>query len=254
MTDAGRALPRLLSVVVPVRDEEASIDALLLELDAALTGFAAERGIGLEWILVDDASRDASLARMREWERKDERLRVVALAAHAGQASALGAGFRAARGDAIATLDADGQNDPADLPRLVERLAEGDADAVCGVRATRRDGAWRRLSSRAANAARRAVLGDAHRDIGCALRVVRARHARALALRRGLHRFLPVLLALEGARVVELPVAHRPRRFGASKYTARNRVREALVDLVYVARRQRRARRERARDAGAPSA
>lgn len=230
-----------LSVVVPVRDEQDSLDALLLELDAALTGYAAARGLALEWILVDDASRDASLARMREWQRKDARLRVVALASHGGQAAALDAGFRSARGDVIATLDADGQNDPRDLPRLIDALAQ--ADVACGVRSERRDDGWRRLTSRVANAIRRAVLRDAHRDIGCSLRAMRACHVRRIALRRGLHRFLPILLELEGARVVELPVAHRARRFGASKYSARNRVLEALVDLVAVARLQRRARR-----------
>ena len=243
MRQAAAELPSdiaSLSVVVPVRDEEASLDSLLLELDTAL----ANLDLDLEWIFVNDASRDASLERLREWMHKDDRLRVLSLAEHAGQSAALDAGFRAARGDAVAILDADGQNDPADIVSLLAGLSS--ADVVCGVRVERRDGSLRRVSSLVANAVRRLVLGDGLRDIGCSLRVVRARYLRRVKLYRGLHRFLPVLLAIEGARIAEQPVGHRPRRFGRSKYGVANRLVPAVVDLLAVAWMQRRALRTRA--------
>jgi dolichol-phosphate mannosyltransferase len=231
---------RCLSVVVPLRDEVDSIDSLLHELDAALGHLPLE----LEWIVVDDASNDGSLARLRDWMRKDARLRVLSLAEHGGQAAALGAGFRAARGEVVATLDADGQNDPADIPRLLAGLTK--ADVVNGVRTQRRDNGLRRFSSRLANAVRRSLLDDEVSDIGCSLRVMRARYVRRVKLYRGLHRFLPVLLELEGARIAEVPVAHRARRFGETKYGIRNRLPEAVVDLLVVAWMQRRAHRLRA--------
>lgn len=249
MSAPAGALPHdihSLSVVVPVHDEVASLDALLLELDAALGGL----GLELEWIFVDDASRDGSLERLREWLSKDSRLRVLSLAEHAGQSAALDAGFRAARGDVVAILDADGQNDPADIPALLEGLAS--ADVVGGVRRQRRDSGLRRWSSQIANRARRLVLRDEVSDIGCSLRVVRARYLRRVKLYRGLHRFLPILLALEGARIAERPVSHRPRRFGRSKYGVINRVGPALVDLLAVAWMQRRALRQRATEQESP--
>ena len=228
---------RSLSVVIPVRDEVDSLDALLLELDAALSPLAPR--LELEWVLVDDASRDGSLERMREWQRKDERLRVIELPEHGGQSAALDAGFRAARGDVVATMDADGQNDPHDIPRLLAGLR--DADCVNGVRVERRDDWRRRWSSRVANTVRRAVLRDPVSDIGCALRVMRAPALRRVKLFRGLHRFLPVLLEIEGARIAELPVAHRERRCGVTKYGLRNRLPEAIADLFVVAWMKRRA-------------
>lgn len=238
LVDGGR-----LSVVIPLRDEIDSIDSLLHELSAAL----GHLPFSLEWVIVDDASSDGSLERLRDWLRKDTRLRILSLPEHGGQSAALDAGFRAARGDIIATLDADGQNDPADIPKLLAGLTT--SDVVNGVRQTRCDDWLRRASSRLANGIRRHVLRDGISDIGCSLRVMRARYVRRVKLYRGLHRFLPVLLEIEGARVAELPVAHRPRRFGETKYGVRNRLPQALVDLLVVAWMQRRAHRIRAREA-----
>ena len=217
-----------LTVVVPVHDEEASLEALHRELDAAVGGIAG----GLEIVFVDDASRDASLARMCEIARKDARVRVIALAARRGQSAALDAGFRAARGELVAMLDADLQNDPADLPRLLAALDH--ADVVCGVRVDRRDGWQRRLSSWIANGFRNRVTGESVRDVGCSLRVMRRRHLARVKLHRGMHRFLPTLLRLEGARVIELPVAHRARRHGRSKYGIADRLFVGLVDVFAV--------------------
>ena len=162
-----------LSVVIPVHDEQESLEALHRELDAAVGRVAG----GLEILFVDDGSRDASLARMQAIAEKDARVRVLALDARHGQSAALDAGFRAARGELIATLDADLQNDPADLPRLLAALER--ADVVCGVRVERRDAWLRRASSRIANAFRNRVTGENVRDVGCSLRVMRRRLHRA---------------------------------------------------------------------------
>jgi len=218
----------LLSVVVPVHDEAESLEALHRELDAAVGSWPG----GLEILFVDDGSRDASRQRMQAIAEKDPRVRVLALDAQHGQSAALDAGFRAARGELIAMLDADLQNDPADLPRLLAALAH--ADVACGVRVARHEGLLRRTSSRIANAFRNALTGESVRDVGCSLRVMRSRHLARVKLHRGMHRFLPTLLALEGARVVELPVANRPRRHGRSKYGIADRLFVGLVDVFAV--------------------
>jgi dolichol-phosphate mannosyltransferase len=231
-----------LSVVVPVYDEAESLEGLHRELDAALAGVAG----GVELIFVDDGSRDDSRARLRGLRAKDPRVRVLVLDRNHGQTAALEAGFRASRGEVVATLDGDGQNDPADLPRLLAHLE--DADVVNGVRRERRDDWLRRASSRIANGVRNAATGETVTDVGCSLRVMRAAPLRRVKLFRGMHRFLPTLLRLEGARVVEVPVAHRPRRHGVSKYGIRNRLWAGLVDLFAMRWMQSRALRYEVRE------
>jgi glycosyltransferase involved in cell wall biosynthesis len=223
-----------LSVVMPVHDEIGALPALLGELGKALAPLDFEA----ELIFVDDGSRDGSLEWLRAEARLDPRVRVLALGERKGQSSALDAGFRVARGDVVATLDADGQNDPADLPRLLSLLAaRDDVDVVCGVRVERHDTAPRRWASRVANAVRNRLTHDHATDVGCSIRVMRAPFVRALHLERGLHRFLPTLLRLEGARIIEAPVAHRPRSSGRSKYGVLDRLPEAARDLWTVRRR-----------------
>lgn len=217
-----------LSIVIPVHDEEASLEPLYRELDAAVAAIRGE----VEIILVDDGSRDASLLVLRELERKDPRVRALALARACGQSAALDAGFRAARGSVVATLDADLQNDPADLPRLLAHL--GEADVVNGVRTGRCDSRLKILSSRVANAVRNRVTGESVSDVGCSLRVMKSSYLRRVKLYRGMHRFLPTLLRLEGARLIEVPVSHRPRRYGRSKYGIGNRLFVGVVDLLAV--------------------
>jgi len=238
----------LLSLVIPVHDEEESLEALHRELDAAVGNWPG----GLEILFIDDGSRDASRARLQVIAEKDPRVRVLALDAQHGQSAAFDAGFRAARGELIATLDADLQNDPADLPRLLAALEH--ADVVCGVRIARRDAFVRRASSRIANAFRNAVTGESVRDVGCSLRVIRSRSLVHVKLYRGMHRFLPTLLALEGARVIELPVAHRPRRHGRSKYGIANRLFVGLVDVFAVRWMKQRRLAYRVRELGPRSA
>lgn len=225
---SGAGADPWLSVVVPACDEEASLRTLHAEIAAALAGL--ERPWELVW--VDDGSTDGTLAVMRELAAADPRVRVVALEGNHGQTAALEAGFHRARGEVLATLDADLQNDPADLPRLLAALDR--ADVVNGVRQGRRDGWVRRVSSRIANGFRNWATGESVTDVGCSLRVMRADYVRRIKLFRGLHRFLPTLLRMEGARVIELPVSHRPRRHGRSKYGIGNRLFAGLHDVFAV--------------------
>jgi glycosyltransferase involved in cell wall biosynthesis len=217
-----------LSVVIPVYNEVDSLALLHRELDAALAGMGGE----VEIIFVDDGSTDGGGERMRAIAVGDERVRVLTLDGNHGQSTALDAGFRAARGEVTATLDADLQNDPADLPRLLALLDR--ADVVNGIRANRRDTRFRKLGARVANGFRNWVTGDSVTDVGCSLRVIRTSFLRRVTLHRGMHRFLPTLLRMAGARVIEVPVSHRPRRFGFSKYGNLDRLMAGVVDVFAV--------------------
>jgi glycosyltransferase involved in cell wall biosynthesis len=215
-------------VVVPVFEERDNLEPLHRELDAAL---ATVRG-GVEFLYVDDGSRDGSAEVLAALAKRDERVRVLRFVENRGQTAAFDAGFRAARGEVVATLDADLQNDPADLPRLLAAL--DGADVVNGVRVGRQDGWLRRLSSRIGNGFRNWMTHETVSDVGCSLRVMRASFLRRVKLHRGMHRFLPTLLRMEGARVTELPVHHRPRRHGRSKYGIANRLFVGLADVFAV--------------------
>ncbi len=235
------SVPKL-SVVVPIHDEAESLPLLYQELGKALEGFTG----GVEFVLVDDGSTDESLAILRALEREDARVRVVALDGNHGQSAALAAGFEAVRGEFTVMLDADLQNDPADIPRMLAHMDE--ADVVNGVRVQRNDGLTRRLSSRIANGFRNWMTQESVTDVGCSLRVVRTSYLKRVRPFQGMHRFLPTLLRLEGARVMEMPVAHRPRRYGRSKYGIGNRLFVGLVDVFGVRWLQRRALRWRERE------
>lgn len=221
-----------LSIVVPLKDEAESLPPLHEELVVAL-----ER-IGEPWevVYVDDGSTDASPEVLRALSGDEPRVRVVTLARNYGQSTAIVAGSEAARGRRIATLDADGQNDPADLVKLWKRLEDGDADVVQGVRAERHDAWVRKASSRIANATRNLVTGDHVTDVGCSLRIA-PRQALLDAPRfEGMHRFLPTLLKMTGATVEEIRVSHRPRETGETKYGIHNRLWAGLADLFMVRR------------------
>ena len=223
-----RGLAPYLSVVVPFFNERENARPVHLELSAALAGVNG----GVEFLYVDDGSLDGTGDELSKLAREDARVRLLRFPENRGQTAALDAGFRAARGEVIATLDGDGQNDPADLPRLLVALAH--ADVVNGVRTNRQDPWLRKLSSRIANGFRNWATGEQVTDVGCSLRVMRADFVKRTKLYRGLHRFLPTLLRLEGARLAELPVNHRPRRAGVSKYGIGNRLFAALADLLAV--------------------
>lgn len=217
-----------LSVVAPVYDEVDNLEPLVEELVSVL------RPLGLphEIVLVDDGSRDGSSARITELAVRHPVVRGLHLRHNGGQTAAFDAGFRAALGRVVVTIDADLQNDPHDIPRLLDALA--DHDVAVGYRERREDSWLRRVSSRIANAVRNRLSGDDIIDTGCSLKAYRRECLERLKLFRGMHRFLPTLLRMEGFRVVQIPVNHRPRRRGRSKYGVRNRALPAFVDLLVV--------------------
>ena len=242
MEPANPSDPPLLSAVVPAYNEVESLPSLLAELRTALD--ATKRS--WELVLVDDGSTDGTAALLLSEAANDPRLVIVRFEKNAGQSAALAAGLARARGDVVVTLDADLQNDPADIPTLLAALA--GADVVSGVRAKRNDSWVRRVSSRVANATRRAVIGDSVTDIGCSLKVYRREALVGLPMFVGVHRFLPALCAFRGARVVEVPVHHRPRTRGVSKYGMGNRLWRGIHDLVGVSWLKHRLLRYRVRD------
>lgn len=217
-----------LSLVIPVFDEEENLPPLAAEIRAALD----PAGLAYEVLFVDDGSTDDSPAVLRALAAADPRLRVVRLRRNAGQSAALEAGFRHARGAVVVTLDADLQNDPADIPRLLAELPGWDL--VCGVRVERRDDWVRRASSRIANGVRNRLTRESITDVGCTLKAFRADVARGMPMFTGMHRFLPTLARLQGARVKEVAVNHRPRLHGVPKYGIGNRLWRALADLFAV--------------------
>ncbi len=217
-----------LSVVAPVYNERDNLEPLVQELLETL----ARDSLEIEIILVDDGSDDGSSERIAELARTHECVRGLHFRANRGQTAAFDAGFKASRGRWVVTVDADLQNDPADIRALLD--AVGEHDAAVGYRATREDGWSRRVSSRIANAVRNRLSGDDIIDTGCSLKLFRRECLAGIKLYRGLHRFLPTLLRMEGYRVIQVAVGHRPRRRGRSKYGVRNRVFGAFVDLLAV--------------------
>ena len=219
-----------LSVVIPVYNEEENLPVLWEELRGVLEGL----GLAVEVIFVDDGSRDGSPEIVRGLREADPRVRLVRLKSHAGETAATDAGLRAALGRWVVVMDADLQNDPADIPTLLGYLDRWDA--ATGWRQERAHGDdWRRrVASRIANRVRNWLSDETIQDSGCTFRAFRRECLRDLVLYRGLHRFIPTLLTLRGYRVIEVPVNHRPRRFGRSKYGVWNRALVAFVDLLAV--------------------
>jgi glycosyltransferase involved in cell wall biosynthesis len=218
-----------LSVVFPAYNEVECLDTLVRELRAVLD----QIGRPAEIIAVDDGSTDGTFERLVALRADEPRLRVVRLQRNYGQTAGLAAGIELARGDVIVSLDADLQNDPHDIPRLLAALRD-DVDVVTGWRRERQD-PWlsRRLPSHVANRVISLVTGTRLHDYGCTLRVMRAAVAKELRLYGELHRFIPALAADLGARVVEIPVAHRPRTLGRSKYGL-SRTLRVMLDLMTV--------------------
>jgi glycosyltransferase involved in cell wall biosynthesis len=216
--------------VLPVYNEEESLPVLWPELRDVLDA----TGLRYEVVFADDGSRDRSAEIVREFRSRDPRVRLVKLKVNAGETAAMDAGLKAARGRFVVTMDADLQPDPRDIPRLLEHLKEWDA--VTGWRANRAagDSMVRRVSSIVANRVRNALSDESIRDSGCTFRAFRRECLRDLTLYRGFHRFIPTLLRMQGYRVVEVPINHRPRRFGESKYGIGNRAFRAFVDLLVV--------------------
>jgi dolichol-phosphate mannosyltransferase len=219
-----------LSVVFPVYNEEENVPHLLREIAAALEG----RGWTYEIVAVDDGSTDRSLEVLRASRERYPMLRVLALEKNSGQTAALDAAWRAAEGELVVSLDADLQNDPADIPAMMQKLAESKSDMVIGVRVNRQDTLSRKLQSKIGNGVRNWITGDRITDTGCSLKLVRREAVERVRLFTGMHRFLPTLVRYAGYRVVEMPVNHRQRRFGTSKYGAMNRAFRGLADCFAV--------------------
>jgi len=235
--DAAGGPPEL-AVVVPVRNECGAIVPLIEEIHATLDG-----RFDFEVVCVDDGSDDATPAALDAVRRKFPRLRVIRHRRRAGQSAAIATGTEAARAPIIATLDGDGQNDPADIPALLARLseaAERDRRMVAGHRARRRDTAVKRLSSRVANGVRRRLLGDGTPDTGCGLKVFTRAAFMAMPRFDHMHRFLPALMLRQGGEVVSVRVNHRHRAAGTTNYGVLDRLWVGIVDLLGVMWLQRR--------------
>jgi len=216
------------SVVAPVYNEVESLDEFVDEILSVLR----PTGTPFEIVLVDDGSKDGSAEKIAELARRNPEVRGIHFKANRGQTAAFDAGFKNARGAVVVTIDADLQNDPHDIPKLLSAL-DGH-DAAVGYRATRRDNTVRRLSSKIANGIRNRLSGDDIIDTGCSLKAFRASALAPIKLYTGMHRFLPTLVKIEGGSVVQIPVGHRPRLRGTSKYGVWNRVFRSFVDLLAV--------------------
>jgi dolichol-phosphate mannosyltransferase len=219
----GTAHSPQVSVVIPVFNEEENMSILQSELRAALSG------LDYEIVFVDDGSRDNTAAQID----KDPRIRLLRFEKNAGQSAATYAGVNAARGEIVVLLDGDLQNDPAEIPKLLAEIERG-ADLVCGYRAKRRDTWMKRITSRVANFVRSRFTKDGVRDTGCGLKAMRRECVTTLLPFKGMHRFVPALIKGAGFNLVEVPVNHRPRRFGQTKYGLGNRAFRATIDMFGV--------------------
>ncbi|WP_137719388.1 glycosyltransferase family 2 protein [Methylobacillus flagellatus] len=229
--------PAQLSVVVPVRNEADNVADLIGEISLALEGL-----LEYEIIYVDDGSTDPTLLRLLAVRQQQPRLRIISHAASCGQSTAVRSGVKAARFDWVVTLDGDGQNDPADIPKLLAALAPG-VELVGGNRRHSRKDTWiKRLSSRVANAVRSRMLNDETPDSGCGLKLFPRAVFLDLPYFDHMHRFLPALIKRHGGLVVSVPVGHRQREHGRSNYGTLDRLLVGIVDLFGVAWLQRRAK------------
>lgn len=217
-----------ISYVIPVYDEQDNIGLLYDEICKVCSKLDND----YEIILVDDFSRDKSLEIIQELSVKDHHVKYIAFAKNTGQSAALYAGFQYATGDIIITMDADLQNDPADIPEMMKLF--GEYDMVNGWRFSRKDTLSKRIASKIGNFVRNTVIHEDIHDTGCSLKIMRASMLKKVKMFKGLHRFLPAMMRMEGAKVVEMKVNHRHRQFGVSKYTNLRRGVEALYDLICV--------------------
>ena len=212
-----------ISIIIPVYNEAASLPQLQVEL------FSVMRDYDHEIVFVDDGSNDDSAKQIQ----RSPRIRLLQFVKNCGQSAAIYAGLAMARGRVLVLLDSDLQNDPNDIPRLLEEIEKG-ADLVCGYRAKRQDTWFKKFQSTIANRIRSRFTRDGVRDTGCTLKAMRRECREALIPFYGMHRFLPALIKGMGYKLVEIPVNHRPRRHGASKYTFGNRALRATIDMFGV--------------------
>ncbi|WAC08922.1 MAG: glycosyltransferase family 2 protein [Thermodesulfobacteriota bacterium] len=219
--------PRI-SVVIPVYNEEGNLPELFRELTEVLEKLS----VSFEIIFIDDGSKDRSGAILRGFALQDGRVRIIFFQKNFGQSAAFAAGFRSARGEIVVTMDADLQNDPHDIPLLLDKITS--YDMVCGWRVHRQDSLVRKISSRIANKIRNWLSDEQIKDVGCSLKAFRRECLRNFYYFKGMHRFFPTLMKIEGCSVTEVKVNHRPRRFGEAKYGIGNRAFRGLIDLLAV--------------------
>ena len=217
-----------ISFVVPIYNEEENIPKLVTEIQAVAPDLSSD----YEILLVDDCSSDGSLAILRDLAEQSEQIRYLSFARNSGQSAALYAGFQAATGDVIITMDADLQNDPADLRKMYKYY--GDFDMINGWRFNRQDTLSKKIASKIGNFVRNWMTKETIHDTGCSLKIMNAQMLKNIRIYKGLHRFLPTLMRMEGAKVVEVKVNHRHRLFGVSKYTNLQRGIEGFYDLIAV--------------------
>ncbi len=217
------------SIAIPVYNEVDNIEELVNKVEVVMNS------IGKKWelLLVDDGSTDGSFEKIRELKKACPFLRGIKFSQNNGQTAAMAAGIQEAFGEIIITLDADLQNDPADIPLLLQKIEEG-YDAAVGWRVKRNDNLIRRLSSRSANWIRNMVSNETIQDTGCSLKAFKADIIKPIQLFEGLHRFLPTLVKMEGGKVAEVKVSHHPRTKGLSKYNVWNRVWRSFFDLLAI--------------------
>jgi len=218
------------SLVIPAYDEEENLPLLLDEIETMLNTC----GTPCEILLINDGSKDRTLKVMQDLKNlySHRKIRIFSLEPNSGLSAALDAGFQNATCDVVVSIDSDLQNDPADIPQLLRKIP--DYDAVIGIRARRQDGWLKRLSSRIANQVRNRLTKEEIRDTGCTLKAFKREFLQKIKLYTGMHRFLPSLLEMEGARILQVEVNHRPRIHGKSKYYLRNRLTGPLADLLAV--------------------
>lgn len=217
-----------ISFVLPVYNEELNIENLYSEIKSV----AQKLDSPYETVFVDDYSKDNSLAIIKKLSENNPDVRYISFEKNCGQSAALYAGFQHATGDIIITMDADLQNDPSDILNMIKLF--GEYDMITGWRKNRKDTFSKKIASRIGNFIRNSVTKDNIHDTGCSLKIMRASMLKKIKIYRGLHRFLPVLMKLEGAKIIEVPVNHRKRLHGVSKYNNLSRAIEGLYDLFAV--------------------
>jgi dolichol-phosphate mannosyltransferase len=217
-----------ISLVVPVYNEEENLPILIPEMTEVLQGL----GKSYEMIFVDDGSTDGSRALLKRMIAQDPQIRLLGFKRNCGETAAGAAGLKEARGKIVITMDADLQNDPKDIPKMLDYLK--DYDMVSGWRERREDSRIKRITSKIANRIRNGLSKESVRDSGCTFRTYKRECLQNLKLYKGMHRFMPTLVRMEGFRVIEIPINHRPRKFGVSKYNTWNRMWRAFVDLLAV--------------------
>ncbi len=219
-----------ISIVIPIKDEAQNIEPLAKEIISVFN----RQSWTWECIWINDGSIDESLSVLIRLHEEDPRQRFLSFHRHTGKSAALWAGFQEAKGNLIATLDGDGQNDPSDLPSLIDMIHSGEWDMIQGYRHNRQDNLVRKLSSYIGNIFRNCLTGKTARDVGCATRVFRRECVKYLPQFKGIHRFLPTLITMQGYKITEAPVNHRPRLHGKTKYSINNRLWIGLFDTFGV--------------------